>query len=202
MKTPYKIDYSKRDPHPKTSEDFHRRWSPRAFKKTEIPAEERAAIFDAARWAPSAYNEQPWRILTSSNEEDFNTYLEILYEQNQQWAKNSSILGFICAKNTFTHNDKPNIWAQYDCGFAWASITFQANKLGYFTHGMAGFDAEKVYTVLGVSRDEYTAVAAFAIGVIDTPEHAPDWAKEFETPSDRKKLSKIYFPGMSFKNRT
>lgn len=193
--TPYEIDFSNRVPHPQTDSMFVHRWSPRSFKKVEISENIRNAIFDAARWAPSSFGEQPWRIFTSSNNDEFDIFLDILVEENQTWAKNASLLGFMIAKNHFTQNKKENPWKLYDCGFAWASMVFQAQKFGLYSHGIAKYNTKKAYEILKVPKDTYTIVAGFAIGAIDIPENAPEEYKNREIPNSRKKLEDIYFPG-------
>ena len=192
--TPYTPDFSKRDPGPGVAEEFSARWSPRSFTKTAIPAEDLCVIFDAARWAPSAYNEQPWRILTSTDE-TFETFLGLLVEPNQKWAKNASVIGFMVAKKTFTHNGKPNDWAVYDCGSAWMSLTLQARKLGLYTHGMAGIKKEPIYEVFGIDRNEFEVVAGFTIGILDVKENLGKPYIDWEGPSPRKPLAEVWKQG-------
>jgi nitroreductase len=191
---PYTPDFSKRDPGPGVAEEFPARWSPRSFVKTTIPAEDLCVIFDAARWAPSAYNEQPWRILTSTDE-TFETFLGLLVEPNQKWAKNASVIGFMVAKKTFTHNGKPNDWAVYDCGSAWMSLTLQARKLGLYTHGMAGIKKDPIYEVFGIDRNEFEVVAGFTIGILDVKENLDKPYLDWEGPSPRKPLAEVWKQG-------
>jgi nitroreductase len=192
--TPYTPDFSKRDPGPGVAEEFPARWSPRSFVKTAIPAEDLCVILDAARWAPSAYNEQPWRILTSTDE-TFETFLGLLVEPNQNWAKNASVIGFMVAKKTFTHNGKPNDWAVYDCGSAWMSLTLQARKLGLYTHGMAGIKKDPIYEVFGIDRNEFEVVAGFTIGILDMKENLGKPYIDWEGPSPRKPLTEVWKQG-------
>lgn len=192
--SPYSPDFSKRDPNPNVDDVFPGRWSPRSFVKTLIPADDLAVVFDAARWAPSAYNEQPWRILTST-EETFDTFLNLLVEPNQKWAKNASIIGFMMAKKAFTHNGKPNDWAVYDCGSAWMSLTLQARKLGLYTHGMAGIKKDAIYEVFSINRDEFDVVAGFAIGILDLKENLGKPYVDWEGPSPRKPLDEVWKKG-------
>ena len=200
MLQPYDIDFSTRG---ETLADpqFSQRWSPRAFEKVAIPQEQREKIFDAIRYSPSAFNTQPWRILASKSHEgaEFERFLKLLVERNQIWARNSSVLGFMVAANHFD-TGKENRWAFYDCGFAWASLTFQAAELGYYAHGMAGIQIEKVYDEFDISRERFTVVAGFAIGKLanSRPEELPDLhdsVKKREFPQKRKPLSEVYFPG-------
>ncbi len=175
---------------------FVQRWSPRAFEKTSISQDVLNQIFDAARLAPSAYNSQPWRIFSSQADgSDFQRFLRLLVKTNQVWAQNASVLGFMIAAKNFAHNGKENHWALYDCGFAWASLTFQANQMGLYTHGMAGIMVDEIYAEFAIPRANYTVVAGFAIGKLAKPEILPEAVKKREIPSARKALTEIYFPG-------
>lgn len=191
---PYDPDYSKRDPHPGVDPEFPARWSPRSFVKTAIPEDELAAIFDAARWAPSCFNEQPWRFLVSTGD-TFDTFLGLLVESNQKWARNASVIGFTVAKKNFSHNGKPNASAIYDCGSAWMSLTMQARKFGLYTHGMAGIRKDAIYEAFGIDRDEFEVVAGFTIGVLDARENLDAPYAEREEPSPRKSLGEIWKRG-------
>ncbi len=192
--SPYSPDFSKRDPLPGVADEFPGRWSPRSFVKTAIPAEDLAVIFDAARWAPSAYNEQPWRILTSTPE-TFDTFLGLLVDANQKWAKNASLIGFMVARKNFTHNGKPNSTAVFDCGSAWMSLTMQARRLGLYTHGMAGIRKDAIYEAFGIDREEYEVVAGFTIGILDLKEKLDKPYVDWEGPSPRKPLSEVWKQG-------
>lgn len=158
------IDFTARDPAPLVNEIFHQRWSPRDFEKTDIPEETLNAIFDAARWSPSCYNDQPWLFITNNGEKDFGTFLDLLVEGNQEWAQNASVLGFVIARNRFAHNDKANGLAPFDCGAAWMAMTMQARFFGLYTHGMGGIKRDEVYEALRVSRETHTVICGFALG--------------------------------------
>lgn len=191
----YEADMSTRDPLAGVGAEFPARWSPRSFKKTSIAQEDLAIIFDAARWAPSAYNEQPWRILTST-EETFDTFLGLLTKPNQKWALNASVLGFMIAHRTFTHNGQHNGWAIYDCGAAWMSLTLQARKFGLYTHGMAGINKEGIYATFAINAEEYEVVAGFALGVLDVREKLEKPYVDWEAPSGRKPLTEVWKQGV------
>lgn len=191
---PYVPDFSARDANPGVNPLFPERWSPRSFVRKNIAPEDLAVIFDAARWAPSAYNEQPWRILTST-EETFETFLNLLVEPNQKWARNASLLGFMIGRRNFTHNGAPNDWAVFDCGAAWMSFALQARSLGRYTHCMAGIKKDAVYDVFGISRDEFEVVAGFALGVLAPRENLEKPYVDWEAPSPRKPLDEIWKQG-------
>lgn len=193
--SPYAPDFGTRDPLTGVAEDFPTRWSPRSFVRTAIPAEDLKVIFDAARWAPSAYNEQPWNILTSTDE-TFETFLGLLVEGNRKWAVNASLIGFMVARRNFTQSGKPNPTAVYDCGSAWMSLTLQARKLGLYTHGMSGIRKEAIYDAFGIDRNEFEVVAGFTIGVLDVRENLGKPYVDWESPSPRKPLNEIWKQGV------
>lgn len=192
--TPYAPDFGSRDPLAGVAEEFPTRWSPRSFVRTDIAQEDLQVVFDAARWAPSAYNEQPWRILTSTPE-TFETFLGLLVEANQKWAANASLIGFMVAKRNFSHNGKPNPTAVYDCGAAWMSLTLQARKLGLYTHGMSGIRKDAIYEAFAIDRDEFEVVAGFTIGILDVRENLAKPYVDWEAPSPRKPLTEVWKQG-------
>jgi nitroreductase len=194
--TGYDVDFGRRDPAGGVSELFYRRWSPRSFCGTVIPLEVQRSIFDAARWAPSCFNEQPWLIVTSSGEEDFPVFLGLLAEGNRRWAVNASLLGFVFAKRRFDRNGKYNRWAQFDCGSAWMSIALQASLKGLYAHGMGGILGDLTYEALGVPEEDYEVVCGFALGAIDDPWKLPDDLADQEVPSARKPLDAIWRRGI------
>lgn len=194
--TDYQPDFSHRDPAPGVAESLWQRWSPRSFRKVAIPNEVLTAIIDAARWAPSCFNEQPWLILTATAPEDFAKFFSLLNEKNQQWAGNASVLGFMLARRNFAGNGRPNRWAAFDTGAAWMALTMQARGFGLYTHGMGGIKLAEVYTTLGIPEVEYEVLCGFAIGAIDQPELLPtDEFRQKEFPSGRKPLAEIWQAG-------
>jgi nitroreductase len=141
------------------------RWSPRAFADKPIEPEILRSLFEAARWAPSSSNEQPWAYLvaTKDDQEAFSKTLSVLVEFNAGWAKNASVLAIAVAELAFAKNNAPNPNAQYDVGAATAMLCIEATTRGLFVHQMAGFDAEKARQVFGIPK-EWNAIAAVAIG--------------------------------------
>ena len=170
---------------------FINRWSPRAFRKTVIADEDLVSLFEAARWAPSCFNAQPWRFYVSSSE-SFSDYLALLVEFNQSWAKNASALCFVVCEQKFSHNAEPNAWAEFDTGAAWVSVALQARTMGLYTHAMAGFDAEGAHQYLVLSESE-KVMCAFAIGEADEPSVLDEGMAKQEQPSTRQPLSEMYF---------
>ncbi|MEA2095984.1 MAG: nitroreductase family protein [Candidatus Cloacimonadota bacterium] len=190
----YQIDYSQRETNAEIDELFLHRWSPRSFQKKELPDEVVREIIEAARWSQSAFNEQPWRILTST-ENTFDKFLQLLVDRNQLWAKSASLLGFIITKKHFSHNDKNNRWANFDAGAAWMGLTLQARKLGLYTHGMAGIKREEVYKTFGIDKENFRVICAFALGILDKPEKLEKSFRKMEKPSTRKILEEIWKSG-------
>jgi len=185
-----------RIPEKNIDEIFVKRWSPRAFADKKVDKELLLTLFEAAKWTPSAYNEQPWMYLYATNEDDLKIFRSILVEQNQAWANKAPVLAFAFAKKNFAMNGKPNSWAVFDTGASWMALTLQAAKLGLFTHGMAGFDENAAYERLNVNPDEYKAVAAMAIGYIGDKSELPPELKEREEISDRKPLAEVAHEGV------
>jgi nitroreductase len=187
----FEIDFSARDPLPSTDQLFYERWSPRSFDQKNIPDELIKSVIDAAHWSQSAFNEQPWRFLTSTTD-TFDHFLDLLVDRNQIWAKNASLLGFIIARKNFTHNEKANRWANFDCGAAWMGLTLQARKFGLYTHGMAGIKQDEVYDFFAIDRDQYRVICAFALGYLGSPEKLPEDFQKMEKPSSRKSLEEVW----------
>jgi len=180
-------DFSLRDPEEGVNELFHQRWSPRTFKSMPIPKENLRMIFDAARWTPSCYNEQPWLFITST-EKTHHIFANLLLEGNQTWAKSAPVIGFVIANRHFQRNGKENGFFEFDSGAAWMSLTMQARKLGLYTHGMGGVKFDEVYTALNIDVNQKQVLCAFALGELEEAENA----EERVTASPRKPLADIW----------
>ncbi len=188
---PYTADFSQRDPRAEVIDLIYQRWSPRAFKKTQIDQEILESVFDAARWAPSCFNEQPWIFLTST-QQTFDQFLDLLVEGNQSWAKNAALIGFVLANKQFDHNGKNNSWATFDAGAAWMAMSLQASSMGLYTHGMGGIKKENIYQQFDIDKDKLEVICGFALGEIDNPENLTDELRQREQPSSRKSLAEIW----------
>jgi len=171
---------------------FVDRWSPRALLSDPIDQETLNRIFEAARWAPSAYNEQPWRFYTSTPE-TFEAYLSLLMDGNKPWAKDAAVIGFLVGKKTFTLNAQDNASYQLDCGSAWMSMALQAHIEGLYTHGMAGIEREAILEHFNLDPNEYFALMGFTIAKKGDPATLPDNYRKMEAPSGRKSLAEIWF---------
>jgi nitroreductase len=173
------------------------RRSPRSFDQSaSISDTDLIAIMEAARWAPSAFNGQPWRFFVGKRgEEVFSQTLSSLVEFNQQWAQNSSALILVAAKPT---RDDGSIHAdyQFDCGLAVAQLVFETHSRGFVAHQMTGFDKDKARENLSMASD-LVPVVAIAIGKQDLPEKLPDAMAERElAPRARKSLEEIVIAGL------
>ena len=170
------------------------RWSPRAFEPVDMKEEDLLAMFDAARWAPSSYNNQPWRFIYAlRGTAEWDKLFSLLIEFNQSWAKNSSAIVLIASKKTF-ENGKPSLTHQFDTGSAWQNFSLEAVRRGYYTHGMQGFDYEKAYELLNIPED-YEVLSMTVVGKKASPDTLPDELREKEVQSDRKPISEIAFKG-------
>ncbi len=172
------------------------RWSPRAFQNKSVAREDLKALLEAARWAPSSSNEQPWRFIVAAKEdrENFEKVLSTLVEFNQGWAKNAPLLMLAVAKKT-SSNGSENRWAKHDVGLSLGSLVFQAAALGLHVHMMAGLEPEKAREVFHIP-EEYEALTAVAVGYAGDPNTLPDKLRERElAPRTRKPLAEIAFTG-------
>jgi nitroreductase len=174
---------------------FLDRWSPRAMSGEEISETELMVLFEAARWAPSSYNNQPWRMIYARrNTPQWNTLFDLMVPQNQEWTKNAAMLIVFISKTTFDFNAKPYPTHSFDTGAAWDSLALQAWLKGYVAHGMQGFDYDKAITALKIP-DGYRVEAMVAIGKPGKKEELSEQNQKREAPSDRKKLSEIISEG-------
>jgi nitroreductase len=165
------------------------RWSPNDFLNRPVEPEKLRSLFEAARWAPSCFNEQPWRYVLATKDDPaaFEKILGVLMERNRQWAKTAWAIGFSAGKKTFSHNGSPDRWGLHDTGAATANLALQAIAVGLRTHFMGGFDAQRARTEFHVP-DDFELGAAFAIGYIDETTAVPP-------ARTRKALDEIVFAG-------
>jgi nitroreductase len=178
---------------------FLQRWSPRAFTGEAIPHAEFFRILEAARWAPSSYNSQPWRFLYALRDTPhWAQFLGLLTEFNRSWAANAAALVFIVSKSTMrppgADADVPSYSHSFDAGAAWAHLALQATFMGWHVHGMVGFDHERAFSELHVPAG-YRVEAAVAIGRLGDKSMLPEMLQEREVPSPRQPLSSTAFEG-------
>jgi nitroreductase len=174
---------------------FHQRWSPRAFDGRDVAAADLAKVFEAARWAASSYNEQPWRFLVGKRgSEAYSKIFNSLGEFNQAWAKSAPVLILGVTKTRFSHSDAPNRVALYDLGAAASYLTLQAAALGLATHQMGGFDpaaARKSFAIPEV----YEVGAVIALGYLGEPASLPNeqLVAQEVAPRTRKPLGEFVY---------
>jgi nitroreductase len=171
------------------------RWSPRAMSGEPISDEELLTLFEAARWAPSTYNEQEWRFLYARRgAPQWQKHFDLLVEGNQAWCKDAALLCVILAHKVFQRNGKPNPVHLFDSGCAFENLALQGTAMGLVVHAMQGFDYDKARSALNVP-DDYAVVAMFAVGRPADVSVLPEQIRDREKPSDRKPVKQIICEG-------
>ncbi|MCD5995701.1 nitroreductase family protein [Pseudomonas sp. CDFA 602] len=178
---------------------FTNRWSPRAFTGETISEATLLSFFEAARWAPSAYNSQPWRFLYARRDTpNWERYLGLLNEFNRGWAQHASALVIVISKTTFTApgatEESPALWHTFDTGSAWAYLALQASLSGWYTHGMAGFDQDLTRKELNIPEG-YALHAAVAVGKLGDKSTLPEYLQGREAPSPRVPVAQLAAEG-------
>ena len=174
---------------------IRRRYSPRAFADRPVEKEKLHSIFEAARWAPSCFNEQPWRFLVSTREDKsaFAQMLSCLMEGNQSWAQHAPVLAIAAASMLFARNGKPNRHALHDVGLASAQLTLEATAQGLAVHQMAGFDQDRTTKIYQIPEG-FEPVTALAIGYPGEVASLPEGLQKKElAPRERKAQSELLF---------
>lgn len=171
------------------------RWSPRAMSGETISQEELGQLFEAARWAPSSYNSQPWKFLyAEKGSEEWKTFFDLMVEFNQSWAKDASHLVVIVSKKNFEHNGEFSPTHSFDTGAAWQNLALQGAELGLVIHGIGGFDYDRARKDLNIP-DDCAVEAMIAVGKPGKKESLPTELQEKEAPTDRKKIEDFAWPG-------
>lgn len=173
------------------------RWSPRAFDPRAVEPEKLRGLFEAARWAASSYNAQPWFFLVATKDDpgNFQRVLDCFVEFNQGWAKHAPVVALSVARLKFEHNGQPNRHAFHDVGQAAANLALEAVALGLQIHQMAGINPEKARATFAIPEG-FEAVAGIALGYPGDPASLPDPLRERElAPRTRKPASSFVFTG-------
>ncbi len=176
---------------------LRRRWSPRAFSDRPVEPEKLCSLLEAARWAPSSYNEQPWAYLVATQDDpsEYARLLSVLAEGNVAWARRAPVLMLSLAKLNFERNGKPNRHAFHDVGLATANLVAQATAMGLVAHQMAGFSVEKARQLFSVPTG-WEPVAAIALGYPGEADSLPESLRDRElAPRSRKPLEEFVFAG-------
>ncbi|MEK0286234.1 nitroreductase family protein [Caldifermentibacillus hisashii] len=179
-----------RKPEHEIDDVFINRWSPRSFSEQEVPEDILLSIFEAARWAPSAFNEQPWRFIIARTKEAREKFYSFISEFNLTWCKKAPVLVLILSKKNSERGENKS--HAFDTGAAWGFLALQATKCGLVTHPMTGFHFEKAREVLGIP-DDYAIQALVAIGYQGEREDLPSNLQEQEQPKGRRPLGETIF---------
>jgi len=176
------------------------RWSSRAMSGELLTNSELMTIFEAARWAPSSYNNQPWRFIYAiKNSPEWNSIFNLLVPFNKLWAKNAAALVVIISANKFTHNNEPSPTHSFDTGAAWANMALQGTSMGLVMHAIEGFDYQKAREELKIP-DGFTIEAMLAIGKPARKEVLPLELQEKEVRSGRRPITELIAEG-SFEDK-
>ena len=173
------------------------RWSPRAFSNKPVSPDVLRSLFEAARWAASSYNDQPWAyiVATKDDEQNYSKLLSVLVDVNAAWAKQAPVLAISVARKHFKHDGSPNRVALHDVGAANAQLTMEATSRGLLVHQMGGFDQAKARQVFGIPEG-WDPVSAIAIGYPGDPETLPEKLRAPELAArTRKPLSEFVMTG-------
>lgn len=174
---------------------FLDRWSPRAMSGEPISEATLKTLLEAARWAPSSYNAQPWRLLYARRDTpQWASFFGLLIERNQSWCKNAAALVLFVSKKINDVNGQPSVTHSFDTGAAWENLALQGTLMGLVVHGMQGFDYERARSELRIP-DTYRVEAICAIGNPGDPTKLPQALQERESPNARKPLAEIACEG-------
>ncbi|MBU2646783.1 nitroreductase family protein [bacterium] len=180
------------------SEGLQTRWSPRSFSDRPVEKNKLQSLLEAARWAPSCFNAQPWSFIVATKEqpEAYQRLLACLLEGNQAWAKSAPVLVITAAKRHFEHNGNPNRYAWHDVGLAVGALLTEATAQGLFVHQMAGFDTDKTRATCHIP-ETHEPVTAMAIGYLGDPKVLPESLYGMETALRiRNPLESFVFEGL------
>jgi nitroreductase len=174
-----------------------KRWSPYAFADRPVSEDDLRALFEAARWAPSSYNEQPWAyiVATKADPEGFETLLSCLVEGNRPWARHAPVLALGCTRLTFTRNGQPNAAAQHDLGLASGNLCVEAVARGLYVHQMIGILPDRAREVYKIP-DDVRPLTGLAIGYLGDPSALPEHYRPRDlAPRTRKPLAEFVYGG-------
>jgi nitroreductase len=191
------IQTQKRQPTYEINPLILNRWSPRSMtgEVEELDDDTIMSLFEAARWAPSSYNNQPWRfIYAKRNTENWNKLFNLLAEPNKVWTKNADVLVVVVSRKNFEYNEKYSITHQFDAGAAWENLALEASSRGLAVHGMQGFDYEKARIDLEIP-DNFDVMSMIAIGKKGPKENLSSELQNKEFPNNRKPLNEIVMEG-------
>ncbi|WP_028548594.1 nitroreductase family protein [Paenibacillus sp. UNC451MF] len=172
---------------------FLNRWSPRAYSNQKVSDADLLTVLEAARWAPSSFNDQPWRFIVAKTDEQLAVFHQFLNEFNRSWANKAPVLVLIASDKTRANGDA-NPAHTFDAGTAWGYLALQAKLLGLATHAIGGFDKAQARTLLNVP-DEFDLHAVVTIGYQGDASLLPEPLQQREVPNERRPLQEIIFEG-------
>src|SRR6187402_3463460 len=184
-----------RFPDAEVDAQFVERWSRRAISDRPLSASQIQSLFEAARWAPSANNQQPWLFVYASRPESLARARELLLPTNQRWANRAPLLVFVFARKRHPETLAPLRTAAFDTGAAWQSLALQAHKLGLSARAMGGIHHDRVYEALGVPVEDFESLVGIAIGHPGERNALPADLHEKEVPNARKRTREFAFEG-------
>lgn len=170
--------------------EIKNRWSPRAFSPKGVPTEDLMALLEAARYAPSCSNEQPWRFLIADNTEKLTKMRSVLDEGNQSWANKAPILILLISKKFFEKNGTGNHWQMFDTGTAWGYLSLEAERRGLITHAMGGFDRQKARREFAIPED-LEIITIIAVGYYGDKNELSNFNQGREHPQTRKNIDEL-----------
>jgi nitroreductase len=171
------------------------RWSSRAMTGQPLSNTELMSLFEAARWAPSSYNNQPWRFIYATNDDkEFSTFLDIMVDVNRAWCEKASVAMVLCSKKHFEYNGKYSRTHSFDAGSAWENLAIQGVSMGLVIHALEGFDYDRARKELNIP-DEYDIECMIVAGKKDDCENLSEELQKREVCTDRKPLAEIIHKG-------
>lgn len=175
-------------------EEIKTRWSPRAFDPVrEVPVDDLMGMLEAARYAPSCFNEQPWRFIVGRRgDSNFERIKAALTDSNREWASKASVLMMILSVQNFEYNQKPNRWHLFDAGTAWGYLSLEAERRGLITHAMAGYNRDQIREAFGIP-EALGIIAAVAVGYYGDKEALSPKNADKEKPSPRVSIQEILY---------
>jgi nitroreductase len=173
---------------------FTDRWSSRAFISDKLSEDQIASLFEAAHWAPSASNRQPWAFVYATDGPDRERFNALLSENNALWAPNASMMVLVFARIVDAEGNKIRT-AQFDTGAAWMSLALQANRMGLNTRALGGIDLDGAYKAAGVSPDEFLTICGIVVGTRGTDDDIHPRMVKQNHANDRKNVSEIAYKG-------
>lgn len=172
------------------------RWSPRAMSGQPISHDQLMTLFEAARWAPSSFNNQPWHFIYALRDtEQWKTLFDLMMDANKSWTQHAAVLMVILSQDSFSYNNKPSRTHSFDAGAAWENLAIQGSSMGLVVHAMEGFDYARAKKDLNIP-DGYTVEAMIAVGNPGSKDLLPEALQKREEPSDRKKVNEFISEGM------